>query len=101
MVFCGVCKETKEVKNRWNINEHSADNNIMRNFKVCDGCAVSLVKRLSEEERDDSAPDKINMVRSSLIKEFYLAEDGNLELTISMDLAKARKLILEETNTKE
>jgi len=102
MVTCGICKENKEVKNRWIAQEHSVSNEIMREFRLCDGCAVSLVRKLSNK-LDDIQKDgeKIILTHNTLIHSLVLNENDELELVIPMDLAKARKLVLEETGERD
>ncbi|MEM0372804.1 MAG: hypothetical protein QXO69_03145 [archaeon] len=99
MVLCGVCKKEVEPKNRWLIEETAVDNSILRKFKVCDGCATSLVRKIVAEmnTRDGKAPDQIDLTKTGLIKSIELASDNVLEFTISMDLAKARKVVLDTT----
>lgn len=99
MVLCGVCKKEVESKNRWVIEEMAVDNSILRKFKVCDTCATALVRKIVAEmnTRDGKAPDQIDLTKTGLIKSIELTSDNSLEFTISMDLAKARKVVLDTT----
>lgn len=100
MVLCGVCKENKETKNRWIIREHTVDSSVLRDFKVCDDCAASVIRRIvAEMQRDKDESEEIKNIvlnRIGLIDSVTLAEDNILEITLSMDLAKARKVVLDE-----
>ena len=100
MVLCGVCKEKSKPKNRWVIQEHAVDNSILRNFKVCDVCASSLVRKIVAEmnTKDKTAPDVIDLTKTGLVDTIQLSEDNMLEITLSMDLAKARKVVLDLTD---
>ena len=100
MVLCGVCKAKSKPKNRWVIQEHAVDNSILRNFKVCDGCASSLVRKIVAEmnTKDKTAPDVIDLTRTGLVDSIQLGKDSILEITLSMDLAKARKVVLDLTD---
>ena len=99
MVLCGVCKGNITPKNRWLIEETAVDNSLLRKFSVCDGCATSLVRKIVSEmnTRDGIAPDHIDLTKTGLIKSIDLAKDDCLEFTISMDLAKARKIVMDCT----
>lgn len=101
MVLCGVCKDDREIKNRWVIHEHTVDSSVLRDFKVCDECAASVIRKIvSEMNRSKEKPGKMKSIvlnRIGLIDSITLAEDNVLEITLSMDLAKARKVVLNET----
>ena len=99
MMLCGVCKKDMAPKNRWFVEEKAIDNSILRKFKVCDGCGTELVRKITAEmnTRDKTAPDQIDLTKTGLIRSIELAQDNCLEFTISMDLAKARKVILDRT----
>jgi len=101
MVFCGVCKENREVKNRWMIHEHAVDSSVLRDFKICDECAASVIRKIvAEMNRSKEKSEEIKSIvlnRIGLIDSVTLAEDDVLEITLSMDLAKARKIVLNET----
>ena len=96
MVVCGICKQTKDTKNRWVIHEHAVDNSLLRDFKICDECAAIVIRKLKEPntEGENTAP---VLTKTGLIDSIILADDNCLEITLSMDLAKARKLIIEKT----
>lgn len=100
MVLCGVCKKNKEAKNRWVIHEHAVDNSILREFKLCDDCATSMIRKIIAEmkkEKEEPVESTIVLNRTGLIDSITLGEDNVLEITLSMDLAKARKVVLGET----
>ncbi len=98
MPICGICKQNKKIKNRWVIQEHAVDNSLMRTFKVCDDCGAELIRNvLSQMSRDGSVPEKIDLNKTGLVNSVHLGPDNVLEVTLSMDLAKARKLVLDKT----
>lgn len=101
MVMCGVCKENKDAKNRWIIHEHAVDNSILREFKLCDNCATSMIRKIMSEmkrKKEEPVESTIVLNRTGLIDSVVLGEDNVLEITLSMDLAKARKVVLDETD---
>jgi hypothetical protein len=96
MIVCGICKETKDTKNKWAIHEHAVDNSLLRDFKICDQCAGVVIRKIIKEEQGAESTHPI-LTKSGLIDNIVLGDDNCLEITLSMDLAKARKLILEKT----
>ena len=97
MVVCGVCKKTKDTRNKWMIHEHAVDNSLMRDFKICDDCASDVIRKILKEQNPDEELSKPILTKSGLVDSISLGEDNCLEITLSMDLAKARKFILEQT----
>jgi hypothetical protein len=98
MVTCGICKNIKEVKNKWIVREHSVGNEIMREFRLCDGCATSLIRKFADKlDNVQKEGEKVILTHNTLIHGFALTEDNELEIVLPMDLAKARKIVLEET----
>jgi protein-arginine kinase activator protein McsA len=97
MVVCGICKQTKDTKNRWVIHEHAVDNSLLRDFKICDQCATEVVRKILKEQQPESDLSQLVLTKTGLVDSVTLAEDNCLEITLSMDLAKARKLIMEKT----
>jgi len=98
MTICGICKQNKKITNRWVIQEHAVDNSLMRNFRVCDDCGAGLIRSvLKQMSRDGTVPEKIDLGKTGLVNSVHLGEDNVLEVTLSMDLAKARKLVLDKT----
>ncbi|MFH0987232.1 MAG: hypothetical protein V1911_04300 [Candidatus Micrarchaeota archaeon] len=102
MVLCGVCKENKKPKNKWHVKEHSVENQIMRDFILCDECAASLVRKIVKEMKPEHAPEEktINLTRTELVDSIHLNEENELEINLSMDLAKARKVVMDEAGPK-
>jgi len=97
MVVCGICKQTKDTKNRWVIHEHAVDNSLLRDFKICDECAANVIRKILKEQNTEGENTAPVLTKTGLIDSVTLADDNCLEITLSMDLAKARKLILEKT----
>lgn len=96
MVFCGVCKENRDTRNKWIIREHKVDGSTLRDFKICDTCAAFIVRKLVHELDPEQAKNpQLILTRSGLIDSLVLNQDNDLEITLSMDLAKARKMILD------
>jgi len=96
MIVCGICKGTKETKNRWVVHEHAVDNSLLRDFKLCDECAAGVIRKILKEEQPGETKSPI-LTKTALIDNITLGEDNCLDITLSMDLAKARKLVLEQT----
>ncbi len=98
MVLCSICKKEKTSKNNWIIQEHAVDNSILRQFKVCDDCASSLIKKIYLEMNPRQKEiDKIDLTKTGLVDSISITKEGHLEVILSMDLAKARRIVLEET----
>jgi hypothetical protein len=97
MVVCGVCKKTKDTRNKWVIHEHAVDNSLMRDFKMCDECASDVIRRILKEQNPEEELTRLVLTKSGLVDSITLGEDNCLEITLSMDLAKARKMILDQT----
>ncbi len=97
MVVCGICKQTKDTKNRWVIHEHAIDNSLLRDFKICDQCAGEVVRKILKEQQPESDLSQLVLTKTGLVDSVTLTEDNCLEITLSMDLAKARKLIMDKT----
>ena len=82
--------------------EHAADNTMLRNFKICDDCAASVIREVTKELNASGTtipaekPD-ISLTALGLVDTISLAKDNILEITLSMDLAKARKVVLKQT----
>ena len=83
------------------IHEHAVDSSVLRDFKICDDCAASVIRKIvAEMNRGKEKPKEMKSIvlnRIGLIDSVTLAEDNVLEITLSMDLAKARKVVLNET----
>jgi hypothetical protein len=97
MVVCGICKQTKDTRNKWIIHEHAVDNSLLRDFKICDECAAEVVRKILKEQQPDGDVKQPVLTKTGLVDSVVLTEDNCLEITLSMDLAKARKLIMEKT----
>ena len=95
MVFCGVCKQECEAKNNWVIQEHSVDNSLIHNFRVCDSCAASLIRRIVREMKLPVSDENVVLNHTGIIGNVVLNSKDELEITLLMDLAKARKVVLE------
>lgn len=99
MAFCGICKEKKREKNKWIIQEHAVDNSVMRSFKLCDGCGGEIVRNvLKQMARNGIIPERIDLGKTGLVESIFLGQDNSLEVTLSMDLAKARKMVLDRVD---
>jgi hypothetical protein len=80
------------------------DNTAMREFRTCDDCGTNLIRNIIAEmkkEKDEPVEDTIELGKTGLIKSINLAADNNIEIILSMDLAKARKVVLNETEDKK
>jgi len=96
MVFCGVCKQNKDNKNKWIIREHKVEGSTLRDFKICDTCAAFIIRKLVHElDPEQAKSSEIVLTRSGILDSIVLDGNNDLEVTLSMDLAKARKLVLD------
>ncbi len=107
MVFCSLCKNTKDCRQNWIVNEHGADSTV-GTFKICDDCAFFLLKGMYKKVhgiRDESElPTNLEISKTGVIRDIVLQKDGCLEMTIGMDIGKARRIIekdLAEDDVKE
>ena len=98
MVFCGVCKQNCELKNNWVVQERSVDNSLLHKFKVCDSCAASLVRKIVSEMKLPVSDEGVVLNHTGIIGNVVLNDDDGLEITLLMDLAKARKVVLENVD---
>ncbi len=76
----------------------------MREFKTCDDCGTKLIRNIITEmrkEKDEPIEEVIDLGKTGLVKSINLAGDNNLDIVLSMDLAKARKVVLNETEEKK
>jgi len=99
-MLCSICKKNKKPLNEWVIQEHAMDNSLMREFKVCDECGIALVRKIIKEinPKADEEGD-INLMRTGIIDRIMLLKKGNFRIVIKMDLAKARKIVLDATDS--
>ncbi|MEM3411753.1 MAG: hypothetical protein QW735_02250 [archaeon] len=102
MVFCALCKQNKDTLNKWTIRDHAVDNSILNELKVCDDCAIDLLKKLYVKEGEDPKQklSSLNLIRLEIIENIGVSENKALEVTLSMDFAQVRKLISEQLNQK-
>lgn len=102
MAFCGLCKQTKEPKYNWYIQEMGADSSIAK-FKVCDECATLLLKGMTKKImgiRDEQpAPDMLPLNKTGVIDEIML-NGSTLDITIAIDIGKARRWVEKESAEK-
>jgi hypothetical protein len=94
MVFCGLCKEAKEPRHNWSIMEQGAEKT-MGKFRICDDCAAFLLKNMAKKVlgvRDgETVPTPLLLNKTGIIDELALHGDNSLEITIALDISKARR----------
>lgn len=99
MVFCGLCKQTKDTVYNWYIEEQGADGTVNK-LKICDDCAGLLLRRMAKKVmgiRDDQpAPEIFKISKTGVIDEIVLNKDNVLEITIALDICKARRWVEKE-----
>jgi len=99
MVFCGLCKANKETRHNWLIQEMGADSP-MNKFKICDECAGLLMRGMTKKVmgiRDGQPlPTPIVLSKTGVIDEIVLNDDNSLEITIAIDIGKARRWVEKE-----
>lgn len=100
MVFCGLCKETKSPKYNWLIQEHGADSPVNK-FKICDECASLLLRGMTKKVmgvRDgEPLPDPLILSKTGVIDEIVMNMDNSLDVTIAIDIGKARRWVEKES----
>ena len=102
MLVCGICRETKDTKNKWTIHEHAVDNTLLREFKICENCASELITKVLKEMNPEKIQgNQVVLSGTSILDSVILYPDKSLEIILSMDLAKARKLVLESAEKAE
>ena len=94
MVFCPLCKDTKATTYNWSIHEHGAVARI-RKFKICDDCACLLLRKMSKKimglREEHDIPNPLIVSKTGVINEIAMASDNSLEITIDLDIGKARR----------
>ena len=95
MVLCSVCKETKENRVNWVIHEHSVNNQVLHSFKICDPCAAKLIREIVKEMKLPMTEDPLILNYTGLIGDLTLSAENELEVILLMDLAKARKAVMD------
>ena len=95
MVLCSVCKDNKENKVSWVVQEHSVDNSILHSFKICDYCAGKLLRQIATDMKLPVSTDNMLLNYTGLVGDMTLNVDNQLEVILLMDLAKARKAVLD------
>lgn len=96
MSVCGICREIKESKNKWTIHEHSCDSSLLREFKICEGCATDVIRKVLKEMNPEKVQENQTILSgTSILDTVILYPDNSVEFVLSMDLAKSRKLVLE------
>ncbi|RLG20646.1 hypothetical protein DRN74_04975 [Candidatus Micrarchaeota archaeon] len=101
MVMCSICKKNKETKVNWIIEEHSVDNSVLHSFRVCDDCAAKLIRKIVSEMKLPVSSDNLILNYTGLIGDITLNDNNELEVKLLMDLAKARKIVLNSLNGTE
>lgn len=96
MVLCSVCKNTKDPKVNWTIQEHSVDNSVLHSFKICDECAGKLLRQIATDMKLPVSTDEMLLNYTGLIGDITLNAENNLEVILQMDLAKARKAVMDK-----
>ena len=99
MVYCGLCKEAKDPKYNWFIQEHGANSSVNK-FKICDDCASHLLKGMTKKVmgiRDGHPlPDPLVLSKTGVIEEIVLNGESGLDITIAIDISKARRWVEKE-----
>lgn len=102
MVYCGLCKDAKEPKHNWFIQEHGAEAPVNK-FKICDQCAALLLKGMTKKvmgiREGQELPDPLILSKLGVLDEIVLNEDNTLDITIAIDISKARRWVEKELET--
>jgi hypothetical protein len=101
MVFCALCKESKESVYNWTLTEKLLDPSKARSFKICDECAGFLLRRMMKSVmgiRNDEElyVEKLMVSRTGVIEDVYLHPDNSLEITLNLDYTKAKRWYIRE-----
>ncbi len=104
MVFCGLCKKAKEPKQNWFIQEHGADSPVNK-FKICDECAALLMRGMAKKvmgvREGQMLPSPLIISRTGVIDEIILNNENALDITIAIDIGKARRWVEKEIEDSE
>lgn len=99
MVFCGLCKQNKDTQHNWFIQEHGADSPVDK-LKICDDCAAFLLRGMTKKvlgiREGQSLPDPLVVTKTGVIEEIILNTDNSLDITIAIDIGKARRWVEKE-----
>ncbi len=99
MVFCGLCKETKDDSHNWLIQEHGADSPVDK-FKICNECAAFLLRGMTKKvmgvREGQPLPTPLVITKTGVIDEIILNDNNSLDITIAVDIGKARRWVEKE-----
>ncbi len=96
MVYCALCKQTKDAKHNWVIYENGADG-IVKKYRVCDDCAIHVLKEVSGDilglREGEELPLPLQLTRIGAIEGVQLLGNGEIEIAIKADYSQARRII--------
>ncbi len=96
MVYCALCKQTKDPKYNWVIYETGAGG-LVKKYRVCDDCAVHLLKETSKDVlglRDNETLQlPMELTKVGVIDGLHLLENGDVEIALKVDFSQAKRII--------
>jgi len=99
MVYCGLCKQSKETKHNWYIQERGATSTINK-LKICDDCAALLLKGMTKKvmgiREGQPLPNPLVLSKLGVLDEIVLNGENCLDITIAIDISKARRWVEKE-----
>ena len=99
MVYCALCKQSKETSHNWYIQDRGATSTVSK-LKICDDCAALLLKGMTKQVmgiRDGQPlPNPLVLSKLGVIDEIVLNSANSLDITIAIDVSKARRWVEKE-----
>ena len=96
MVYCGLCKDSKDTRQTWVVNENGAEGSVNK-FRICDDCASTLLREMTKKvmgiREEHPLPDPLFLSKTGVVSDIILKDDNSLEMTIAMDISKARRIV--------
>jgi len=102
MVFCGLCKQSRDTTHTWYVEEQIREGN--RKVRVCDNCAALLLRRMTKKvmgvRAEQNLEHPVNISNLGVLNDIMLDDDNTLEITVAIEIGKARRWVEKEQEQK-
>ncbi len=100
MVYCSLCKETKDSKVNWIISDNGVDG-LVKKYRICDDCAMYLIKQVSRDilglRENEELSFPLELTKIGALDKVQISNDSDLEIVLKIDFSQARRLIEKKT----